>query len=88
MALRYDFERAPVPRTALDPATIALLRTERMGLDTRQRYDFLSVFDTVRFEISEGRDPQPLYDQYAADPNGDLAVAAYIEAVASTRRPK
>ena len=53
---------------------------------TFDRAEFLYVFNTVRRRTLDGEDTYGLYRSFVRDPDGSVAEAAYIEALASTRK--
>lgn len=57
----------------------------KRGLTPEQTNDYMIVFRQVRGLTVNGVDTEPMLRQFEAMPDGDLAVAAYLEAVASTR---
>lgn len=63
----------------------------RLGLNETDGAFFLTVFDYVRQAELSGEDTESLWRSYRRDRAADLAVAAYVEGIASTRqfpRPK
>lgn len=82
---KYDLLARPAEHP---PTTVELAaRTcRRLGLDTGDSRFFTTVFGFVREEELAGRDTYQLWQQYRRDKHADLATAAYLEAVASTRK--
>lgn len=52
---------------------------------TFDRSEFLYVFNNIRRRELSGEDTYALYRTFVEDPDGSVAEAAYIEALASTR---
>lgn len=69
------------------PLEVAERRAGKLGLTGSNYAQFIRVFKLVRLAEVTGDDTEPLWRRYNADPDGHIAVAAYIEAVASTRKP-
>lgn len=70
----------------LRPVDIARLRAERMGLDRHDTIKFMQFFDFIRDAELRHQDTYKLWREYVQHPEGSVAMAAYIEAVASTRK--
>lgn len=62
---------------------------QRLGLNGGDKSLFMAVFNKVREAEVKGVDLWPLWHQYMSSgecDTTDIAIAAYIEAVASTRK--
>lgn len=81
---RYHFDREPLARPTLNPPEIASKRARDLGFDAKEAFLFLGTFHQIRRETFAGLDTEPLLRAFEAN-GDDLAVAAYHEALASTR---
>lgn len=82
---KYDLlNRRSEPQ--LSTPELAARVCRRLGLDTGDSRFFTTVFEFVREEELAGRDTYPLWQQYRRDEHSDLATAAYLEGIASTRK--
>lgn len=81
---RYD-EREEVRAITFDANEAARRGCARRGLDQYQTNDYMALFRQVRGMVMAGVDTDSLYRSFQLMPDGDLAVAAYLEAVASAR---
>lgn len=80
-ALRIANERALTMARRLDDDN-----EEVSFSQTFDRAEFLHVFTSVRRRTLAGEDTYALYRAFVQDPDGSVAEAAYIEAIASTRK--
>lgn len=69
------------------PLEVAQRRAAKLGLRGSEYAQFIRVFKLVRLAEVTGDDTDLLWRRYNSDPDGHIAVAAYIEAMASTRKP-
>lgn len=81
--------------SVVTPDREAQLRAEatcrRLDLSGSDAAFFMTVFQFARDEELSGNDTYRLWRKYVEDPAADLAVAAYLEGIGSTRkkmRPK
>lgn len=84
---RYDDRSKPV--RSQGPAETALAHCRRVGRSEADTAWFMVVFDQVREMVSGGQDPEVILREILAmsSPNRETGEAAYIEALASTRKP-
>lgn len=83
---RYTYDgRVPAQRPA-NPVYAARQGCHRRGLDDEQTGRYLDIFEMIRTRELNGFDTHALYLAFECRED-HLAVAAYTEAVASTRAP-
>ena len=66
----------------------AQLHALRMGLDGDDFALFMRIFDTIRDAETRGLDTYSLWRTYLSDDDASVATAAYLEGIASTRKPR
>lgn len=71
------------PKTSMQLANDTI---DRLGVPDYDAAFFTTVFTFVRDEEMAGRDTYPLWLRYRSDESADLATAAYLEGIASTRK--
>lgn len=86
MSGRY-VDREPVRPPVGSAVETASERAIRMGLHGEDFARFMCVFATIRAAELNGVDTEAVWRGYNLDPEGHVAVAAYIQGVASTRVP-
>lgn len=75
-----------VQREPMSPRELAHLHAIRQGFEGDDMATFMNNFDRWRFVIIRGDDTYPVWRLMLDDPDGALITAAYLEAIASTRR--
>jgi len=82
-------QRMPVLKPKPLPGERAHRTCDRLKFDPHMRARFLGVFGSVRAAELNGEDTEPLLRAFLCDTDvfADVDVAAYMEAVASTREP-
>lgn len=81
-ARRYTYRESVKP--VMNPGATARRHSERMFTSADDRNYFMFIFNLIRQQDDLGRDTDTFYRAYTADHN-HVAVAAYIEALASNR---
>lgn len=74
------------PASVASTEQLAEATCRRLRLNGGDAAFFATVFGYVREEELAGRDTYALWSQYRRDKHSDLATAAYLEALASTRK--
>jgi len=80
----------PPPYHAPRPHSLDLAATvcRKLRLQGNDRAFYMTIFCHVRDAEMDGHDTYPLWRQYCGDRSADLAVSAYLTAIASTRRQR
>jgi hypothetical protein len=82
---RYHVERERAGRPAADPFQTTSRRAAQLGYDSQKTTDFCRMFSEIRRLHLSGADTEHLLRRFTDELDDDLAVAAYHEALASTR---